>query len=243
MLLITNVRKKLLTLWLIFSAMLLLFFLLQVLNGKYAGMESTAWVWIFVQLLPGLVLLLTATLLHSNRGKAILRGAFWAIAGLTTLFLLFVLVSLAGISGGQAGQSLSEGFAGSYRYLLPLQGLVLAVFGILFFKKENLFLPDEKALGGLAQDIMAKAKETGAIDRQRAIDLFVAADVPAMLDFLETKIRAKEHAQSSLNQVLLLKNNLAHLHRHANYGVTDDRETKREYNRICLAALELTGEI
>jgi len=243
MLLLTNVRKKLLALWLIFSAVLLLFFLLQVLNGKYEGMESRAWIWIFVQLLPGLTLLLIATLLHLNRGKAILHGVFWAITGLTALFLLFVLVSLAGISGGQAGQSLEYGLMGSYRYLLPMQGLVLAVFGVLFFKKESLFIPDKESLGGLAQELLSKAKETGAIDRQRAIDLFVAADMPGMLDFLEIKIREKESDQNRLNEVFLLKNNLAHLRRHANYGVTDDRETRREYNRICLAALELAGGI
>ncbi|MBK6995299.1 MAG: hypothetical protein IPH31_10350 [Lewinellaceae bacterium] len=213
------------------------------LNGKYADLESSAWIWIFIQLLPGLGLLLSATLLHSNRGKAILRGAFWAITGLTTLFLLFVLTSLAGISSGSAGQSLSKGFAGSYRYLLPMQGFVLTVFAVLFFKKESLFVPDEKALVGLAQDLLAKAKVAGAIDRQRVIDLFVAADMPAMLDLLEMKIRAKQSAQHRLNEVLLLKNSIAHLRRHADYGITDDRETRREHNRICLAALELTEEV
>ncbi len=186
MLLLTDVRKKLLALWLIFSSMLLLFFLLQVLNGKYADLESSAWIWIFIQLLPGLGLLLSATLLHSNRGKAILRGAFWAITGLTTLFLLFVLTSLAGISSGSAGQSLSKGFAGSYRYLLPMQGFVLTVFAVLFFKKESLFVPDEKAGRPLLR-LLAKAN---SLDRQRVNDLFVAQN-PALDLWKENPCKTK----------------------------------------------------
>jgi len=243
MLLLTDVRKKLLAIWLSFSALLLIFFLLQALSGKYAGMESVAWIWIFVQLMPGLALLLASTLFHLKRGKAILRWVFWAIAGLIVLFLLFVLVSLAGISGGAGGQNLRDGFTESYRYLLPIQGLVLAVLGVLFFKKERLFLPDEKLLRGHAQQLLSKAAETGSLDRQRAIDLFVAADMPAMLDFLAEKIAAKGNAEHRLDEVLLLKNRLARLQQDTGLGIADDRETRLEYNRVCLAALELTQEI
>ncbi len=243
MLLLTDVRKKLLAIWLSFSALLLIFFLLQALSGKYAGIESVAWIWIFVQLMPGLALLLAVTLFQLKRGKAILRWVFWAVAGLMVLFLLFVLVSLAGISGGAGGQSLRDGFTGSYRYLLPMQGLVLAVLGLLFFKKERLFLPDEKLLRGHAQELLSKAAETGSLDRQRAIDLFVAADMPGMLDFLAEKIGVRGNADYRLNEVLMLKNRLAILQREAGLGIADDRETRLEYNKICLAALELTQEL
>lgn len=103
---------------------MLLFFLLQFLNGKYTGIEGAAWAWVFAQLLPGLGVLWAATLLNLNADKAILRWAFWGIAG----------------------RSLAEGFEDLYQYLLPLQGLALAVFGLLFFKKEGIFQPNVNIL-------------------------------------------------------------------------------------------------
>jgi Effector-associated domain 11 len=243
MLLLTDVRKKLLALWLGFSALLLLFFLLQALSGKYAGMETAAWLWIFVHLMPGLAFLLVVTLFHIKRGKAILRWAFWAVAAFVGLYLLFVLVSLAGISGGAGGQNLRDGFANTYRYLLPMQGLVLAVLGLLFFKKETLFLPDEKLLRGHAQELLSKATEAGSLDRRQAIDFFVAGDMSGMLGFVAEKIGGQEGAGHRLDEVLLLQNRLARLEREAGLGIVDDRDTRLEYNKVCLAALELTAEL
>lgn len=239
LLLLTEVRKKLLALWLVFAVLLLLFFLLQFLNGKYADIESTAWTWVFAQLLPGLGVLLVATLLNLNAGKAILRWAFWGIAGLTGLFLVFVLVSLVGISGGSAGQSLAAGFADSYQYLLPLQGLVLAVFGLLFFKKGSIFQPNENILRGHAGQQLAKAQASGQLDRQRALELFAAGDLPAMLDFLEQKLPENNRAANRSNDLILLKNQLATLRRQSDLGIADSKDTNREYNRICVAALGL----
>ena len=243
MVILSDVRKKLLALWLTFSAMLLLFFLLQVLNGKYAGMESAAWVWIFAQLFPGMALILAATLLQLNRGKPILRWVFWGVAGLSTLFLFFVLISLIGISGGSAGQSLREGFAGSYRYLLPMQGLLLAVFGVLFFKKESLFLPDERLLQGHAQLLLAKAADDGALDRQRALELFIAADMPAMLDFLDEKFREKNPDHRCLNDVVVLKSRIANLRRHSKIDKLSTEEIQKENNRIRATALRLAEDV
>ncbi|MFN4256478.1 MAG: hypothetical protein ACK4Q5_15865 [Saprospiraceae bacterium] len=239
LLLLSDVRKKLLALWLGFTALLLLFFLLQFLNGKYADIEGVAWTWVFAQLLPGLGVLWAATLLNLNAGKAILRWAFWGIAGLAGLFLVFVLVSLVGISGGSAGLSLTEGFEDSYRYLLPLQGLVLAVFGLLFFKKESIFQPNANILRDHVGQQLAKAQAAGQHDRQHALELCAAGDLPAMLDFLEQKLTENKPAANRLNDLILLKNQLANLRRQSDLGLADPKDTNREFNRVCVAALGL----
>jgi len=243
MFLLSEVRKKLLLIWLSFSALLLIFFLLQILNGKYAGMENIAWGWIFAQLLPGLVLLLAATLLHLNRGKYLLYWVSWAIAGLSAFYLFFVLVSLAGISGGSAGQSLEEGFVGSYRYLLPLQVLVLAAFSVLFFKKESLFQPNEAKMRDHAQALLAKSTSAENSDRRAALEFFVAADLPAMLDYLEQKIRAKIPPDKIPPDVLMLKNKLTEYQKNILFDLISRDEARKEYAHICYAALGLVGEI
>lgn len=243
MLLLSDLRKKILLLWLLLSAVLLLFFLFQAQNGKYAGLESAAWTWIFVQLLPGLTLLLAATLFRFNQGKVVLKWVFWTISGLSVLFLLFVIFTLLSVSGGAAGLSLEEGFARSYRYLLPLQGLLLAVFAVLFFKKDSLFQPGEGVLRSHAQQLLDQAKTAGSLDRQRALELFVAADMPAMLDFIEEKMRAKSPAHTSFNEVLLLKNNLVVLRKNTDMGRLSAEESRREYQRICVAAMGLVEEL
>lgn len=240
---ISEARKKLLLLWLIFTALLLVFFLLQFLNGKYAGMETTAWAWYFLQILPGLALLLVAELLNLNRGKIIVRWAFWAILALAGLFLMAVLVSLAGISGGSSGKNLSDAFADSYFFLGVLQAVVLAAFGVLFFKKEIIFPPKKKQLLEHAQTLLDTAQKSGELDRCRAIELFFADDLPAMLDFLEEKLRAKNPKHGRLNDLFLLKNQLTRVRRDAGFGVSTEADAGLNYNRICLTALELVGEI
>jgi hypothetical protein len=243
MLLLSDVRKQLLVLWLVFSTAILLFFLAQAQNGKYLDMETTAWGWVFAQLLPGLIMLIAATLIRFNSGKTVLKWAFWVVFGLTALLLLFVMFTLLRVSGGAAGLSLEDGFARSYRYLLPLQGLLLAIFGILFFKKENLFQPSEALLRGHAQQLLAQATDTGAVDRRQALELFVAADMPALLGFLEEKVRVKSTPDHSLNEVLLLKNNLVLLRKNTDMGRLTAEETRKEYQRICVAALGLIEEL
>ncbi len=243
MLLLSDVRKQLLVLWLVFSTAILLFFLAQAQNGKYLDMETTAWGWVFAQLLPGLIMLIAATLIRFNSGKTVLKWAFWVVFGLTALLLLFVMFTLLRVSGGAAGLSLEDGFARSYRYLLPLQGLLLAIFGVLFFKKENLFQPSEALLRGHAQQLLAQATDTGAVDRRQALELFVAADMPALLGFLEEKVRVKSTPDHSLNEVLLLKNNLVLLRKNTDMGRLTAEETRKEYQRICVAALGLIEEL
>lgn len=241
--LISEARKKLLLLWLIFTALLLVFFLLQFLNGKYAGMETAAWSWIFVQVLPGLGLLLAASLLNLNRGKIIVRWAIWAILGLAGLFLLAVLVSLVGISGGSSGKNLSEAFADSYFFLGVLQAVVLAALGVLFFKKESIFPPKKEQLLGHAQTLLDAAQKSGELDRSRALELFFSDDLPAMLDFLEEKLRAKNSKHGRLNDLFLLKNQLTRVRRDAGLGVSSEADSSLNYNRICLTALELVTEV
>lgn len=244
MLLLSEVRKKLLLFWLCFAAILFLLFLIQVQNGKYTGMESMAWGWIFAQLLPGLVLLLAATLFRFNQGKVVLNWVFWAICGLSVLFLLFVFFTLLGISRGAAGLSMEAGFLHSYRYLLPLQVLLLSVFGVLFFKKETLFQPNEAVLREHAQGLMDQAQKTGSTDRQRALELFISADMQALLDFLEEKIQTADRPDTTLlNDVFLLKNNLVTLRKDTDMGRLSTEESRREYQRICVAVLGLVEEV
>ncbi len=243
LLLLSEVRKKLLAIWLIFSALLLFFFFFEFNVGKYEGLETAAWLWIFTQILPGLLILLAATFYKTNMGKAILKWAFWAVDGLVAFFLVFVLVSLAGISSGSSGKSLAEGFAESYRFLLPLQILVVGLLAVLFFKKDSIFQPNENILRGHAEKQLADAKSAGQIDRSRALEFFVAAEMPEMLDFLEEKMKAKNAATDRLNDLFLLKNQLKTLRRETDLGTSDERDSRKEYNRICLAALGLVNEI
>ncbi|MCB0545513.1 MAG: hypothetical protein KDC70_18445, partial [Saprospiraceae bacterium] len=58
--LLADTRKKLLWLWLGFTAFIMLLFFLQTLAGKYEDIESKAWGWVFAHLLPTLLLLFAA---------------------------------------------------------------------------------------------------------------------------------------------------------------------------------------
>lgn len=243
MLLLSDVRKKLLLLWLSLSVVLLLFFLVQAQHGKYDGIEGTAWGWVFAQLLPALCILLAATLARRHTGKTVLRWVYRSIMALAALVLVFVLLTLLGISGGSAGLSLEEGFSRSWRYLLPLQALLCAVLGVLFFKKESIFLPNEALLRNHADQLLRQAEGPEALGRRRALELFVAAEMPALLDFLEETIRGGSANTTALNDVLLLKNNFTLLRKNTDMGLLSVEESRREYQRICVATISIIERI
>ncbi|HRK79935.1 MAG TPA: hypothetical protein PLZ12_00725 [Saprospiraceae bacterium] len=235
LLLLSDIRKKLMALW--FGLMLpsFLFFLLQMSAGKYQGMEGQAWLWIFVQWLPGAVVLFVSALALPNRGKMILRPVFLGVAGWSGLFGVVVWLAQAGTSAGAAGYSLSEAVARSYTYLLPLQAVLLGVWGLLFFKKESLLLPSAENQRAHAQNRLEAFQRQGAPVQQRALDLFVAGDLPAMLEVLNETLQNGPHSDSAL----MLKSRLIRLQKKTGMGVISDADAGIEYNKISLAALEL----
>lgn len=235
LLLLSDIRKKLMALW--FGLMLpsFLFFLLQMSAGKYQGMEGQAWLWIFVQWLPGAGLLFFSALALPNRGKMVLRPVFLGVAGFSAFFGCVVWLAQAGASAGAAGYSLSEAVARSYAYLLPLQVVLLGVWGLLFFKKESLLLPSAGNLRAHAQNRLEKFKRGGSPVQQRALDLFVAGDLPAMLEVLNEALENGPHSDTAM----MLKSRWIRLQKKTGMGVVSDEDAGIEYNKISLAAMEL----
>ena len=235
LLLLSDIRKKLMSLWFALMFPSFLFFLLQMLAGKYQDMEGQAWVWIFAQWLPGAIVLFVSALVLPNRGKMVLQSVFRGVAGLNFVFGMAVWLTQAGAAAGTAGYSLSESLARSYAYLLPLQALLLGVWGLLFFKKDSLLLPSAENLRAHAQNRLETLKKDGSPMQQRALDLFVAGDLPAMLDLLNEVLQDSQHSDSAL----MLKSRLIRLQKKTGMGVVNDEDAGIEYNKISLAALEL----
>jgi len=239
LLLLSDIRKKLMGLWFALLLPSFFFFLLQILAGKYSGMEGLALVWIFAQWLPGTILLFVSALAIPNRGKMVIQSVFRGVAGLTFVFGLAVWLTQALRAAGMGGYSLSEGMARSYAYLLLLQALLLSVWGLLFFKKESLLLPSAENLRKHAQNRLETFKKDGAPIQQRALDLFVAGDLPAMLELL---VEALQDSKDS-DTILMLKSRLIRLQKKTGMGVVSDEDAGIEYNKISLAALELVEAI
>lgn len=235
LLLLSDIRKKLMGLWFALLLPSFFFFLLQTLAGKYNGIESRAWIWIFTLWLPGTTLLFVSALAIPNRGKMVMQAVFRGVAGLALFFGLAVWLTQALRAAGMGGYSLSEGLARSYVYLLPLQALLLGVWGLLFFKKESLLLPSAENLRKHAQHRLEAFQKNGSTLQQRALDLFVAGDLSAMIELLNEVLQDSKHADTAL----MLKSRLIRLQKKTGMGVVNDEDAGIEYNKISLAALEL----
>lgn len=215
------------------------FFLLQAINGKYAGIENTAWTWFFGQILPGLACLMASSLLALNRGKLLLPWVGHAVLGLSVFYLCWVGIALVGIAGGNADQSLDDSFMQSYRYLFPMQLLLLLTYGILFFKKDPLFQPTERNMQAYAQSLLS---ENAPATQRAALEYFNADDLPGMLQYMAEKMRAKNPTQIP-TEVLMLQNRFVGLQKNQHLGMLSADEIRKERALICNAALGLVTEI
>ncbi len=123
LLLLSDIRKKLMSLWFALMFPSFLFFLLQMLAGKYQDMEGQAWVWIFAQWLPGAIVLFVSALALPNRGKMVLQSVFRGVAGLNFVF-------------GRYGRVQFVREPGAFlRLFVAASGIIAGCMGLAVFQK------------------------------------------------------------------------------------------------------------
>jgi hypothetical protein len=140
--LLADTRKKLLWLWLIFTAIIILLFLIQTISGKFEDILGTAWLWVFVNLLPSLLLLFVAVLLNKNPSKVLLVNTFRAVYISASAYLLLLLVTLLALPFATINNSIEGYLKDAYLWLMPFQLILITVFSLLYFRKENLLRPN-----------------------------------------------------------------------------------------------------
>ncbi len=230
--LLADTRKKLLWLWLGFTAFIVLLIIVQTLTGKFEGIETQAWTWTFTNLLPVLLLLLSAVLLNKNPSKVLFQATFRAIFFSSLAYLLVLISTLFALPYATHQWSIEVYFSKSYLWLMPFQAVLLLAFGIMYFKKETLFQPDPDIMLEYVGKKGEFAQRKGNITQAQAFEgIHTEAGMVEVLNRLQEKLPADS------NDIILLESQFADWQRQRDLNLTNEQDLQRIYNRLTLAVI------
>jgi hypothetical protein len=238
LILLADTRKKLLWLWLIFSIITILLVLVQTIAGKFEEMLGTTWLWVFVNLLPSLLLLFVAVLLNKNPSKVLLINTFRAVYGSAWAYLLLLLLTLLALPFATANYSIEAYLKDAYLWLLPFQIILLIVFCLLYFRKETLFRPNAAIMQEYVSKKAEFAQRTGNDNQINAFNALINDD-----DLSDVLTILRTHLTDDKNSIILLQGQYAHWQEQRDLNLTPPDDLQRELNRLTMAIINYIEEL
>jgi hypothetical protein len=238
LILLADTRKKLLWLWLIFSIITILLVLIQTIAGKYEEMLGTTWLWVFVNLLPSLLLLFVAVLLNKNPSKVLLINTFRAVYASAWAYLLLLLLTLLALPFATANYSIEAYLKDAYLWLLPFQIILLIVFCLLYFRKETLFRPNAAIMQEYVNKKAEFAQRTGNDNQINAFNALINDD-----DLSDVLTVLRTHLTDDKNSIILLQGQYAHWQEQRDLNLTPPDALQRELNRLTMAIINYIEEL
>jgi hypothetical protein len=236
--LLADTRKKLLWLWLIFTIIVMLLFVIQTITGKFEDILSTAWLWVFINLLPSLALLFVAVLLNKNASKVLLTNTFRAVYASAWAYLLLLLLTLLALPFATANYSIEAYLKDAYLWLLPFQIILLVVFCLLYFRKETLFRPNPAIMDAYVNKKAEFSQRTGNDNQKRAFAALINKD-----DLTDVLTILRDNLSGSKNDIILLQSQCANWQRATDLNLTPPDELQRELNRLTIAIINYIEEL
>jgi hypothetical protein len=232
LILLADTRKKLLWLWLGFTTLLVLLVFVQTLAGKFESIETKAWSWFFVQILPGLALLLSAVLLNKNPSKVLMRVTFWTVYGATLAYLLLLTLTFLALPVATVNWSIEEYLAKSYTWLLPFQIGLLLAFTQMYFRKAPVFRPNVAILQQYVAKKTEFAQRTGNVSQVQALELLISdGGLGAALEYL------RSHEKADKNAIIMLQSQHAEWTKQRDLNLLPPDALQRDLNRMTMAAI------
>jgi hypothetical protein len=144
-------RKKLITLWLIFSVLIFLIYFIQTLMMRYEHHEAEVWEWLLRFIIPPLTLMIGVFINQVNAQPTIQEvDVFYFRLALSISFFFLIILFLSAIFipiihmqqnrnipvfDHEKQKSIIDALKSYNIFLLPLQGLATLVLGFFFTKK------------------------------------------------------------------------------------------------------------
>lgn len=141
-----HARQRLGTLWFIGSGLIFVILIIQSLGNAYGARTQGVWGWALPNFLPTLMLMMgvfagTALLDETESDKMLVRSFFYRITFWLSMFhlsmVLLTMLTEPFVPALQQGDDPMRVFDLSNLWLGPLQGLVAASVGALFFSKSQ----------------------------------------------------------------------------------------------------------
>ncbi len=236
--LLADTRKKLLWLWLAFTAIIILLVLIQSITGKFEDIIGTAWLWVFAHLLPSLVLLFVAVLLNKNPSKVLLTNTFRAVYWGALAYLLLLLVTLLAMPFATMNNSIEGYLQDAYLWLVPFQLILLVVFGLLYFRKETLLRPNAAIMKEYVNKKAEFAQRTGHDKQIEAFHALVNDD-----DFSDVLMVLRIHLKDAKNDIVVLQGQYVNWQKARDLNLTAPDDLQRELNRLTMAIVDYIEEL
>lgn len=236
--LLTDTRRQLLFLWIGGSLIVALITLAQTLSGLLEGIESEAWIWTFVHLLPGMALLFAAAILNRNPSKVLYRATYRAVIFGMVYFLALVASTQIATPAALQRWSMQQYLAYSYLWLIPFGLLLWVILYLMYFRREEHMKPN----GAIMVEYLSKKREyalrAGLTARVRAFDLLLQPE-----GLSQTLLYLRENTNANRDETALLSGRLVNWTQQRDLNTTSETSLQQELNRMTLAAIELINTL
>lgn len=240
--LLSVTRRKCLWVWIVFTAIVVLWTLLQTLTGLLDELAApVGWLWVALQIFPGLVVLFVSVLYNRYPAKVIPVAAHRALwLGAMSYLLLVVFTLMAEPLAIQGDLGIIGYLEMSYMWLLPFQLVLLGGFVLAFFRKESIFLPNEKILLEVASRNAEKWQVKGDTVRSGCFEKIAAGDIKGGFETVKMHLSTDDNRQS---EVALLQGDFSRLQQNIDLNLVSREEGQRQLNRITMALLNIIEKL
>ena len=241
--LLSESKNRILKWWYSLSALLIVFVLIQQVTGIIEGIENKVWLWVFINILPCALLLNTYVFvnkysdkaIHPNIHRALLGGS---IAFFVLIFMTFFL-SRAAIEMNEYG--LGEYFMRSFKYLLPVNLLLLVSMSFVFLTQNNFLKPANEAVIAIAKEKEILADQKAKYKRKECLAYIVANNFDSTFETMKRYFSGKDVEIS--NHLTLLQAQYSRIIEEKKLNTIEDDKAQTTLNRITIGLIDLAENI
>lgn len=240
--LLAETRRACLRVVLVGTALILLLIFAQTIGRILSGVEAQAWGWVFVVVLPVMLVLWASTLLNRYPAKIVHPNAHQSLVWGSFSYQLFALATLlAEPFAMREALSLVDYLALSLWWMLPMEVILLLGYWLVFYRKDLFFKPSEQVILDFAKQKAADWKGKGNLLRQQCFELLASNDLPGLFQKMKTEF--EKSSQEDFKATLLLENQFNSVDRDRALNIVDFKEAQIILNRIVMGALNLVEKI
>jgi Effector-associated domain 11 len=240
--LIAETRKKCIWAALTGTALCVLLVFVQSVSGMLEGILAAGWGWILLVVLPALVVLWASILLNRYPAKIVHPGAHQVLVwGSWTYFLLALCTLLAEPFALQGERSLQQYLSESLWWMVPLEGILIAGYWLVFYRKDLIFKPDEQVILELAAKKADGLSGENQLARKQCYALIAAGDMAGAFTHIRTILERQGGAD--LAAVVILEGQYHNLVRERDLAVLERDKAQIALNKIAMGVINMANKL
>lgn len=245
--LFSEVRGGLQRWWNVVTLTILLVLIIQSASGKVAEIEFVVWLWAWIIVFPGSILLNAGIWLNRYPAKILSPNMLLSIRLLCIGYILLALLTLLfeeKVMGfySVGNLSLEQYLYKSYGWLLPINVLLIFALYLLFFHKTAFSKVDSGMLKAIAEQKANISQTNGQGKKTQVLDMIIADELNGVFEQLKQYFTPLPN-NDLLNEVLVLSHEYHQTQKALDMNLIEPSEASKVTNRITLALIHLTEQL